>query len=175
MPKQQQARDDQAIWRDFGDMLQRLRLDQGLTVPKLVEMTGNQVSRDQIHKLEHGGYRKEAGGPWETPNPRDDKLAALAKALAVRIEDWYAIVGRYDQRSRTRQHKPTGGAARRSDAERIAALEEEVRQIRERNERLEAQHRRTLEVLHAKGVEVPGEDGGRSGGSGGPRRRRSPS
>jgi transcriptional regulator with XRE-family HTH domain len=171
MPKQQQVRDEQAIWRDFGDTLQRLRLDQGLTVPKLVELTGNQVSRDQIHKLEHGGYRKEAGGPWETPNPRDDKLAALAKALGARIEDWYAIVGRYNQRSRTRQHKPTGGAARRSDAERIAALEREVKRISQRNAQLEEQHRQTMEVLRAAGVPIPGKDSGT--GSDRLRRRRS--
>jgi transcriptional regulator with XRE-family HTH domain len=153
MPKEHdgKARDEESIWRDFGDMLRRLRLDRGLTVPKVVKLTGDQVSRDQIHKLEHGGYRKETGGPWETPNPRDDKLAALAKAYGAKVEDWFALVGRYDDRPRTQQSR------KRSPTDQIRELKEENRKIWERNEELERRQQHTEDLLRQAGILTNGE------------------
>jgi transcriptional regulator with XRE-family HTH domain len=164
MPKQQE-RDEQTIWRDFGIKVQRLRLERGLSVPKVVELSGGQVSRDQIHKIEHGGYRKETGGPWETPNPRDDKLAALARALGARVEEWFTIVGRYDERARTQQAK------KRSPTDRIRQLEEELAETQRRNDELERRQQRTEEILRQAGILTNGEPP--ATGRGG--RRRNPS
>jgi transcriptional regulator with XRE-family HTH domain len=164
MPRENgHQQDEQTIWRDFGIEVQQLRLKRGLSVPKVVELSGGEISRDQIHKIEHGGWRQRTGGPWETPNPRDDKLAALANVLGVRVEDWFKVVGRYNERARTR------AARKQSPTDRIAQLEEDLRETKERNVELEERQRRIEETLRNAGIL-----GGETATPPRPRRRRSP-
>jgi transcriptional regulator with XRE-family HTH domain len=179
VPRQQQAerrqqpqRDDETIWRDFGIELRRLRLERGLSAPKLAEASG--VSRDAIHKLEAGGYRRFTGGPWELPNPRDDALASLARALGVKLEDWFKQVRRYDDRPRTQAH-----LHRRSPTDRLSQMEEELRETNERTEELARENARLRAALVRAGIMV--DNGSESTDSTDepatapePRRRRSP-
>jgi transcriptional regulator with XRE-family HTH domain len=147
-------RREEELWDEFGAQLRRLRLARGWSTRELSARTkasGDQgVSDAQIRKLEHGGYRDYAGQALTLPNPKDEKLVALARALGVDPQTWFALIGRYDERERTRGHAKTGGPAHREAlADRIRDLEAEVGRMRARQAETDA-------LLREHGIGEPG-------------------
>lgn len=135
--------DEVRLWREFGHELEGLRIKRGLDRRQLVDQSG--VSYGTIMTLEQGG--RNTGGVWVTPNPKDEHLGALAKALGVSVESWYARVGRYDDRPRTkRSHTGVGLRLAREEAD----LREELREMEERVGRVE-------ELLRRHGIDVAEE------------------
>jgi transcriptional regulator with XRE-family HTH domain len=97
------------------------------------------------------------------PNPKDETLISLARALGVDPEELFRRVGRYEDRPHTK------GSRRRLDRrgdrlaeleERLVALERELVAMRERNAETERR-------LRNAGISIQGETGR-------PRRRRVP-
>ncbi len=122
---------DHQRWRTFGQEVERLRLERGYTATQLAKHAG--VSYQSVVTLEQGGFRQREGGPWMLPNPQDRILASIASTLGVNVEDWFGLVGRYDQRPRTRR------SLRRASGKTAAA--DELDELRERVEAVEAQLR----------------------------------
>jgi transcriptional regulator with XRE-family HTH domain len=91
-------RDERQLWREFGQELERLRGERGLSLRELERQA--KVSYTQLYTLEQGGRNK--GDVWVTPNPRDEQLGRIARALGVSPERFYKQVGRYDDRPRTK-------------------------------------------------------------------------
>ncbi len=128
---QDQDQQDYQRWRQFGQTVERLRLERGYTATQLAKHAG--VSFQSVVTIEQGGYRQREGGPWMLPNPQDRILAGLAGALGTSVEDWFQQVGRYDERPRTRR------SLRRAGGKTAAA--DELDELRERVEAVEAQLR----------------------------------
>ncbi len=128
---QDQDQQDYQRWRQFGQTVERLRLERGYTATQLAKHAG--VSFQSVVTIEQGGFRQREGGPWMLPNPQDRILAGLAGALGTSVEDWFTQVGRYDERPRTRR------SLRRAAGKTAAA--DELDELRERVEAVEAQLR----------------------------------
>ncbi len=128
---QDQDQQDYQRWRQFGQTVERLRLERGYTATQLAKHAG--VSFQSVVTIEQGGFRQREGGPWMLPNPQDRILAGLAGALGASVEDWFQQVGRYDERPRTRR------SLRRAAGKTAAA--DELDELRERVEAVEAQLR----------------------------------
>ncbi len=128
---QDQDQQDYQRWRQFGQTVERLRLERGYTATQLAKHAG--VSFQSVVTIEQGGFRQREGGPWMLPNPQDRILAGLAGALGASVEDWFTQVGRYDERPRTRR------SLRRAAGKTAAA--DELDELRERVEAVEAQLR----------------------------------
>jgi transcriptional regulator with XRE-family HTH domain len=120
-------------WTDFGRWLQAARVERGYTQAFVARQAG--IGAQTLVSLEHGGFRREADGPWITPNPKDETLVALARVLGVDAEEMFAVVGRYDERQRTqaslrRASGKRSGRDRMDELERrVAELEETVREL----------------------------------------------
>jgi transcriptional regulator with XRE-family HTH domain len=113
-------------WTDFGRWLQATRVKRGYTQAFVARQAG--IGAQTLVALEHGGFRREADGPWITPNPKDETLVALARVLSLDAEEMFAVVGRYDERQRTQAslRRPSGRQATR---ERIEELERRVAEV----------------------------------------------
>ena len=150
MSEQEQPPAEEMLrWHDFGTWLKQRRLELGYTQAHVSGRAG--ISVQNLVSLEHGGFRRQAGGPWILPNPQDDTLKALARIYRVSAEELFGRVHRYANRPQTRsgrRRQASGSRAKRSD--RIAALEAEVREMRERADRLEAR-------LREAGLGLPGD------------------
>jgi hypothetical protein len=97
------------------------------------------------------------------PNPKDETLISLARALSVGAEELFRRVGRYQDRPQTKgsRRREDRGAGRLLELEgRIAALEAELERMRERNAETERR-------LREAGIDIP--DQARR-----PRRRQAP-
>jgi transcriptional regulator with XRE-family HTH domain len=92
-----------------------------------------------LASLERGGFRRYDDGPWLLPNPKDETLIRLARALGVDPEEMFKPVGRYDDRPQTT------GSRRRYDR-RGARIDELGDRIIELEGRLEEMHRRNAEL-----------------------------
>lgn len=154
---QDAVQDEVQLWRGFGRFIEELRVDRGLNRQQLVDKTAPPggkpaVSYHALMFLEQGGHTVR--GEWVTPNPRDPQLVALARALGMPVERFYARVGRYADRPRTKASR-TGVGLRAARDE--ADLREELREMEDRVDRVE-------ELLRRHGIDVDDEEP--------PRRRR---
>ena len=111
---------DKAEWEAFGEWIEGLRKRAGLQVRDLAARAG--VSAQWLQELRHGG--RAVYGSWRLPNPKDEALARLARALDVPVEEMFARAGRQPPALGTPQDQ--GPAA--SDAGRIQELEERIAQ-----------------------------------------------
>src|SRR6266542_3446021 len=66
---QDQDQQDYQRWRQFGQTVERLRLERGYTATQLAKHAG--VSFQSVVTIEQGGFRQREGGPWMLPNPQD--------------------------------------------------------------------------------------------------------
>jgi transcriptional regulator with XRE-family HTH domain len=125
---------DRAEWEAFGNWIDSLRKRAGLQVRELAERAG--VSAQWLQELRHGG--RAVYGEWRLPNPKDEALARLARALDIPVEEMFARAGRQPSAPGDRQDQ---GRSTASDAARIQELEERVAQ----QQRELAELRRLLE------------------------------
>jgi transcriptional regulator with XRE-family HTH domain len=122
-------------WEQFGAWLKASRLDRGLTVTEVAKRAG--VGLQTLAALEAGGFRRTSPGPWLTPNPKDETLIAVARALELDPEELFRRVGRYDDRPATRRSLRRASGRQDQDRTRINELERENAELRQRLERLE--------------------------------------
>jgi transcriptional regulator with XRE-family HTH domain len=113
---------DEAAWRAFGEWVEELRVRSGLQVGEVAEQAG--VSRVWLQEIRKGG--RGVPGGWRLPNPKDEALVRLARALNVPPEEMLARTGR---RTTTATGSGAGTAPASPDATaRIQELEQQVRQ-----------------------------------------------
>jgi transcriptional regulator with XRE-family HTH domain len=133
-------------WTDFGRWLEAKRLERGLTRTRVA--AESHMGVQTLVALEHGGYRRTADGPWITPNPRDETLISLARVLGLDAREMFAVVGRYDERSRTvaSLRRASGRQASRERLEelerRVAEVEAQLRELAADREARQARRRR---------------------------------
>jgi transcriptional regulator with XRE-family HTH domain len=112
---------DEAAWKAFGEWVEDLRVRTGLQVGEVAERAG--VSRVWLQEIRNGG--RGIPGGWRLPNPKNEALVRLARALNVAPETMLARAGRG-------MEVGTNEAGTRVDdasaAERIRELEERVAQ-----------------------------------------------
>jgi transcriptional regulator with XRE-family HTH domain len=160
MSRQEPTDLEQARWRQFGAWLRDLRQGRTQTDVGAEAKLGIQA----LASLERGGFRRYDDGPWLVPNPKDETLIRLARALGVDPEEMFKRVGRYDERPQTT------GSRRRQDRraaridelegrnaeleERIKALEEQGERWRRANAELEERQRRTEALLREHGIDA---------------------
>ncbi len=120
---------DEAAWKAFGEWVEQLRVRSGLQVGEVAERAG--VSRVWLQEIRNGG--RAGPGGWRLPNPKNEALVRLARALNVPPETMLARAGRGTAPS-------TAEAAARVDD---ASAAERIRQLEERV----AQHERELAEL----------------------------
>jgi transcriptional regulator with XRE-family HTH domain len=113
---------DEAAWRAFGEWVEELRVRSGLQVGEVAEQAG--VSRVWLQEIRKGG--RGVPGGWRLPNPKDEALVRLARALNVPPEEMLARAGR---RTATATGSGAGTAPASPDATaRIQELEQQLRQ-----------------------------------------------
>jgi len=127
---------DKAEWQEFGEWVESLRKRSGLQVRALAERAG--VSAQWLQELRHGG--RAIYGTWRLPNPKDEALARLARALNVPVEEMFARAGRGGVPPGADETDASGGTAPSDDAERATA------RLRELEERV-ARHEQELAKL----------------------------
>ena len=126
---------DEAAWRAFGEWVEELRVRSGLQVGEVADRAG--VSRVWLQEIRKGG--RGVPGGWRLPNPKDEALVRLARALNVPAEEMLARAGRH---TATATGSSAGAESASSDAAaRIQELEQQVHQ----QERELAELRRLLE------------------------------
>jgi len=134
------AAEQQAHWHDFGVWLQEQALERYSSTAEFAKAAD--INWHSVNDLFNGGRTQPDGG-WRLPNPNDSTLRKIAKALGLKDEVVFKRAGgTYRQRNPDRTYP---GQIPASDRDRLAALEAEVRQIRERNDELE-ERLRALEV-----------------------------
>jgi transcriptional regulator with XRE-family HTH domain len=110
---------DKAEWEAFGEWVDSLRKRAGLQVRELAERA--EVSAQWLQEIRHGG--RVVYGAWRLPNPKDEALARLARALDVPVEEMFARAGRAPSTSGDGQdHEPSAP----DEASRIQELEQLV-------------------------------------------------
>lgn len=135
---------DKAEWQAFGEWVESLRKRSGLRVRELAERAG--VSAQWLQELRHGG--RAIYGTWRLPNPKDEALARLARALNVPVEEMFARAGRDGVPPGAEETDASGGTALSDDAEwatarlreleeRVARHEQELAELRELLQRRE--------------------------------------
>jgi transcriptional regulator with XRE-family HTH domain len=81
---------DREGWAELGEWIDALRTRAGLTVAELADRAG--VSVQWLQDLRKGG--RLSYGKWRLPNPKNEALVRLAKALGVSVEEMLARAGR---------------------------------------------------------------------------------
>jgi transcriptional regulator with XRE-family HTH domain len=118
---------DRADWEAFGKWVDDLRKRSGLQVRDLATRAG--VSVQWLQEIRQGG--RILYGQWRLPNPKDEALARLARALDVPMEELFARAGR-DVAPRDREAETADAASSgRDEAEamrRIRELETRITQ-----------------------------------------------
>jgi transcriptional regulator with XRE-family HTH domain len=130
---------DKAEWEAFGAWVDGLRKRAGLQVRELAERA--QVSAQWLQELRHGG--RAVYGAWRLPNPKDEALARLARALDVPVEEMFARAGRAPSTSADGQdHEPSAPdeASRIQELEQLVA--EQQRELADLRRLLEEQAKR---------------------------------
>ena len=131
---------DEAAWKAFGEWVEELRVRTGLQVGEVAERAG--VSRVWLQEIRNGG--RGVPGGWRLPNPKNEALVRLARALNVSPETMLTRAGRGTAPSTTEAGAEVDDA---SAAERIRELEERVaQQERELGELRELLQRRTRQT-----------------------------
>jgi transcriptional regulator with XRE-family HTH domain len=130
---------DKAEWQAFGQWVDGLRKRAGLQVRELAERAG--VSAQWLQEVRHGG--RAVYGTWRLPNPKDEALARLARALEVPVEEMFARAGREPSTHGDGQDQ---GRPTPDEATRIQELEQRVaeqqRELAELRQLLESQAKR---------------------------------
>jgi transcriptional regulator with XRE-family HTH domain len=130
---------DKADWEAFGRWVDDLRKRAGLQVRELAERA--EVSAQWLQEIRHGG--RAVYGTWRLPNPKDEALARLARALDVPVEEMFARAGRAPSTSESGQDD---GSSALDEATRIRELEQRVaeqqRELAELRQLLEQQAKR---------------------------------
>lgn len=136
---------DRAEWEAFGKWVDELRKRSGLPVRDLAARAG--VSVQWLQEIRQGG--RTLYGQWRLPNPKDEALARLARALDVPVEEMFARAGRAAAPSDREAETPDAATAGRDDAEamrRIRELETRItqyqRELAELRELVEGQQPR---------------------------------
>jgi transcriptional regulator with XRE-family HTH domain len=112
-------------WTDFGHWLAAVRVERGYTQAYVASRAG--ISTQNLVSLEHGGFRRRAGGPWTLPNPRDETLKALARVYRMGAEEMFRRVGHYADRPQTRAGlRRRASSTKRTTGDLIAELQERV-------------------------------------------------
>jgi transcriptional regulator with XRE-family HTH domain len=131
---------DEATWKAFGQWIEDLRVRTGLQVGEVAERAG--VSRVWLQEIRNGG--RGVPGGWRLPNPKNDALVRLARALNVSPETMLARAGRGTAPSTAEVGAEVDDARA---AERIRELEERVaQQERELGELRELLQRRAKQT-----------------------------
>src|SRR6266700_2410255 len=112
---------DKSEWQAFGEWVENLRKRSGLQVRELAERAD--VSAQWLQEIRHGG--RAIYGDWRVPNPKDDALARLARALGVSVEEMFARAGREGTPSAGETSTLGDGEP---DASRLRELEDRVEQ-----------------------------------------------
>src|SRR4030095_8873238 len=81
---------DEAGWKAFGEWVEHLRVRAGLQVGEAARQAG--VSRVWLQEVWNGGRGTNEG--WRLPNPKNEALVRLARALNVSPETMLARAGR---------------------------------------------------------------------------------
>src|SRR6266516_6609977 len=110
---------DKAEWQSFGEWIEDLRKRAGLRNTELAKRAG--VSTQWLQELRKGG--RTVHREWRLPNPKDEALANLARALGVPVDEMLARVGRTPTRLGNREE--LGGSDADAEA-RIREVEERV-------------------------------------------------
>jgi transcriptional regulator with XRE-family HTH domain len=122
---------DEAAWKAFGEWVEDLRVRTGLQVGEVAERAG--VSRVWLQEIRNGG--RGVPGGWRLPNPKNDALVRLARALNVLPETMLARAGRGPAPNTAQadtQVDDTGAAERiRELEERVAQQERELAELRQ--------------------------------------------
>jgi transcriptional regulator with XRE-family HTH domain len=122
---------DEAAWKAFGQWVEDLRVRTGLQVGEVAERAG--VSRVWLQEIRNGG--RGVPGGWRLPNPKNDALVRLARALNVPPETMLARAGRGAPPSTAEagtQGDDAGAAKRiRELEERVAQQERELAELRQ--------------------------------------------
>ena len=116
---------DEAAWKAFGEWVEQLRVRSGLQVGEVAERAG--VSRVWLQEIRNGG--RAGPGGWRLPNPKNEALVRLARALNVSPEKLLARAGRgAGPGAAEAEGRPTPTSRREgaSTVERIRELEERV-------------------------------------------------
>jgi transcriptional regulator with XRE-family HTH domain len=118
---------DRAEWEAFGKWVDELRRRSGLRVRDLAAQAG--VSVQWLQEIRQGG--RTLYGQWRLPNPKDEALARLARALDVPVEEMFARAGRDAAPSAREAETADAASTGRDDAEamrRIRELETRITQ-----------------------------------------------
>jgi transcriptional regulator with XRE-family HTH domain len=130
---------DKADWEAFGEWIDGLRKRAGLQVRELAERA--EVSAQWLQEIRHGG--RAVYGTWRLPNPKDEALARLARALDVPVEEMFVRAGRALSVSEDAQDQ---GMSAPDEAIRVQELEQRVaeqqRELAELRRLLEEQAKR---------------------------------
>jgi transcriptional regulator with XRE-family HTH domain len=130
---------DEAAWKTFGEWVEQLRVRSGLQVGEVAERAD--VSRVWLQEIRNGG--RGVPGGWRLPNPKNESLVRLARALNVRPESMLARAGRGTATGTAEAGAQVDHAGA---AERIRELEERVaqqeRELAELRQLLQRQARR---------------------------------
>jgi transcriptional regulator with XRE-family HTH domain len=122
---------DEAAWKAFGEWVEDLRVRTGLQVGEVANRAG--VSRVWLQEIRNGG--RGVPGGWRLPNPKNDALVRLARALNVPPETMLARAGRGAAPSTAEagtQVDDASAAARiRELADRVAQQERELAELRQ--------------------------------------------
>jgi transcriptional regulator with XRE-family HTH domain len=136
---------DRAEWKAFGKWVDDLRKRSGLPVRDLATRAG--VSVQWLQEIRQGG--RTLYGQWRLPNPKDEALARLARALDVPVEEMFARAGRDATPSDREAGTPDAASAGRDDTDamrRIRELETRItqyqRELAELRELVEGQQPR---------------------------------
>ena len=136
---------DEAAWKAFGEWVEQLRIRSGLQVGEVAERAD--VSRVWLQEIRNGGRAGPAG--WRLPNPKNEALVRLARALNVSPEELLARAGRgAGPGAAEAEGRPTSSSSREeaTATERIRELEERVgqqeRELAELRELLQRQAKR---------------------------------
>jgi transcriptional regulator with XRE-family HTH domain len=126
---------DRAEWEAFGKWVDNLRTRAGLGVRDLATRAG--VSVQWLQEIRQGG--RILYGQWRLPNPKDEALARLARALDVPMEEMFARAGR-DATPRNKEAETADAASSGRDEA------EAMRRIRELETRI-TQYQKELAAL----------------------------
>jgi transcriptional regulator with XRE-family HTH domain len=128
---EQQQDQEHSRWTQFGAWLEKIREDRGGGLTRKAAAAQAGMSYQQLNILEHGGWRRDADGPWLLPNPKDKVLRDLARVLGVPVEQMYEQVGHYEDRPQTqRSGRRQANITKRRN--RLEELEERIQVLEER-------------------------------------------
>ena len=136
---------DEATWKAFGEWVEQLRVRSGLQVGEVAERAD--VSRVWLQEIRNGG--RAGPGGWRLPNPKNEALVRLARALNISPEELLARAGRGAGPGAAEAEARLASSSSResaSAAERIGELEQRVaqqeRELAELRELLQRQAKR---------------------------------